>query len=297
MFLPLFFERTKAVATIDYITASLPFEIGDTMNFPKHDIFKIAMTGVKVPRYESGFMLACGALVAVPSEKNARQKTLFQMTGDACAMMRALEVEDTKMLQYLMVECKAKFARLDVAFDTVDPSSWAQRLLWEWRWKQVKTRIKAEPRFYQKEGGGETYYFGAEDSPRQLRVYDKAEELKLLAGIITRVELQSRDALAQQLAHNITSNNNLDWVAAKTIKDFIDFPQVRWYQELLQSGGVKVDKLGRKQTDFQKWWRNDIEDVFRNHYRDDKNGDRMFLRQSLQRMMDTIKKYDGQERE
>lgn len=281
------------MAQIDYITVSLPFEIGDVMNFPKHEAFKIAMSGVRVPRYESGFMLAGGALVAVPSVKNARQKTLFQMTGDACDMTRALGVEDTKLLHWLLVECRGKFARLDVALDTTDPASWAQRLLWEWRWKQVKTRIQEEPRFYQKENGGETYYFGSSESERQLRVYDKAAELGLLSGIITRVELQYRDGQAQHLAQQINSNNNLDWISAKSIKDLIDFPQVRWYQDLLKSGGVVLEKLGRKETDFQKWWKDDIEQVFQNRYRDNKSGDRLFLKQSMDRMKEIIKKYDG----
>lgn len=280
------------MATIDYITVSVPFEVGEVWEFPKHEAFEIAMQTRATSRYEYTYITKVGMMISIPSEKNRRQKCLIEMTGDACSMSRALELQDTKLLQWLMLEAKGKFSRLDIAFDTSDPTSWAQRLLWEWRWKQAKTRITEEPRFYQKENGGETYYFGSASSNRELRVYDKAAEMNLLAGIITRVELQSRKDSAQHLVGQVLEMNNLDWVAARTIKDFIDFPEVRWYQELLKSGGLKLEKLGRKKTDFQKWWKEDIEKVFRNHYRDNRDGDRMFLKQSLDRMKDIIRRYD-----
>lgn len=280
------------MATIDYITASLPYSEDYFLKMPHDPSFNLATQTYPPKRYETAWYLASGALVAVPSKKNARQRILFQMSGDACQMSRALEVEDTKLLHWLMVESRAKFSRLDVAFDTVDPTAWPERLLWEWRWKQVKTHIREEPRSWQKEGGGVTYYFGAETSPRQLRVYDKAAELELLAGLITRIELQNRDDLAQHLVGQVIKLNNLDWVAARAVKDFVDFPQVKWYQETLKSGGLTLDKLGRKKSDFQKWWREDIEKTFQNHYRDNENGDRMFLRQSLERMREIMKKYD-----
>lgn len=269
------------MSKIDYITASIPYDVWDLEKLPLHEAFAAAGQGQKVKRYDFSYYLANGALIAVPSKANARQKVLFQMTGESLAMNRTLGVEDTKLLHWLMVEQRAKFSRLDVAFDTVDPTSWPERLLWEWRWKQCKTRIRDEPRTWKKEGGGETIYFGSETSLRQLRTYDKAADLQLLAGIITRVELQNRDDMAQHLAGLIVRNNELDWTTAAACKELIDFPNVKWYQEMMESGGVKNEVLGRKKTDWQTWFHEEIMSLMVNKYLEDQNGARLFLRREI----------------
>lgn len=280
------------MAHIDWITATIPYHWFDLEKLPLNKAFSIATSAYPPKRYQTAWYLENGALLAIPSHANARQKVLFQMTGDSLEMNRALEIDDLKLLRWLFAEAKARFPRLDVAFDTKDSYSNPDHLLWAYEGGIAKTRIKAPVRSVRNSEGGVTHYFGAADSDRIMRVYDKAKELQLLSEVLTRVELQNRNAQAQHLVSQMVNNNELDWTAAAAVKGLIDFPTVAWFQNLMKSGGVKLEPLGRKQTDWQRYIQKIIEPSFINHYREDDNGDRMFIRQSLQRIQEKIKSID-----
>lgn len=277
------------MAHIDWITATIPYGEFDILDLPNIKAFATAKATYPPPRYETAFYTEGGALIASPSLKNARQKVLFQMTGDSCEMFRELGVPDTKLLYWLMREKKARFPRFDVAFDTDSLFAVPDHLLWAWQDKRVKTRISAPPRTVSEDEHGVTHYFGAASSDRQLRTYDKAAELGLLSEALTRVELQNRGDMAQHLVGEIVRNNELDWTSAAAVKGLIDFPECEWFQKLMQSGGVKLTPLGRKETDWKKYIRDIIEPSYLRHWRDDENGDRLFTETSLKRMQEKMK--------
>lgn len=281
------------MAHIDWITASLPYHTFNLEELPLHPAMVIATTAYPPPRYERAVYLKNGALIAIPSEKNARQKVLYQMTGDSLEMNRELGVTDTKLLYWLFIEHKARFPRLDVAFDTRDSFSDPDHLLWAWDGGLAKTRIKSPVRSIREGERGITHYFGGLESNRILRTYNKGAELQLLNEVLTRVELQNRKEMAQHLVAEIIRNNELDWSAAAAVKGLIDFPTVKWFQDLMKSGGVQLEPLGRKRTDWQKYIREIIEPSFIRHYREDENGDRLFIKQSLKRISDKIKDIDN----
>lgn len=277
------------MAHIDWITSSIPYAQNFLDSLPLHPSMVIAQATYPPPRYEKAYYMKSGALIAIPSEKNARQKILFQMTGDALEMNRTLGVTDLKLLYWLFIEHRAKFPRFDVAFDTRDSFSDPDHLLWAHQDKLSRTRIKAPVRSVREGERGITHYFGALDSPRMLRTYNKAAELKQLWEVITRVELQNRGNLAQHLVSQCVNNNDLDWTAAAAVKQLIDFPTVKWFQELMASGGVILEPLGRKTTDWQKYMKDIIFPSFINHWRDDNNGDRLFVEMQLKELQDKIK--------
>lgn len=279
------------MAHVDYITASLPYDIAIMAHLPDHEAFT-AVTQVKpVPRYEKTWLMRNGALLSIPTEAMARQKILYQAGGEALQETRDLGIEDTKLLYWLVREKEARFPRLDVAFDTDHSDSCPESLYFEWENKRAVTHVRKDPRILL-EGGASTIYFGSTENNRMLRCYDKAAELKLLGQVLTRVELQARNAMAQQLAWQIVENNEIDLTAAAHIKDFIDFPALAWFAALLKAGGVKVAKTGRKKTDWQKYIKNTIIPGIIQHYHDNDIDDRHFIRKTVKELSRHIEKLE-----
>lgn len=265
------------MSNIDYITSSIPYEIAILANLPDHEAFTPVARIKNIPRYETTWLLRNGAMLSIPAQAMARQKILYQASGEAMQETRDLGVADTKILHWLVREKQAKFARLDVAFDTSHPDSCPEALYFEYENKRSVTHVRKPPRILL-EGGASTIYFGSTENNRMLRCYDKAAELKLFGQVLTRVELQTRNAMAQQLAWQVTENNELDWTAASHIKDFINFPELQWYQDLLLSGGIEPIQAGRKVTDWQKYIKNIIIPGIIKHYHDNDIDDRHFIR-------------------
>lgn len=277
------------MAHIDWITASIPYHDYPLTLLPPHDAMQAVTTIAPVPRYETTWILANGATLSRPRRTNKRQKLLFQITGDGLEMNRSLGLDDIGLNRWLVTEVQASYARLDIAYDTDNPLAYPETLYTAWELKQVITHIRTPPKVTM-QSPGFTIYFGSDNGERKLRCYDKAAELGLLSEALTRVELQARDSMAKHLAWNIYHNNELNWTGAKFIKDFIHFPDLKWWCDLLNSGGVEIPPLGRKETDWLAYMKRTIIPSIEQHWIQNDNGERDFIDKMLVQLQEDFRK-------
>jgi len=245
------------MAHIDWLTLSLPYRSDFYHALPEHPAFRIEDEHFKIPRYEQAYTLACGAIFAIPAEDNQRQKILFDASGIPMYEARKIGASDPYMLEQLIYK-GAKFTRIDVAFDTDDETATPLQTKWSWDKKECKTHLRTEPKVIESPKG-DTVYFGDETSERRLRVYDKAKQMDILNQALVRVELQSRNKMANVLARDIVQHGVAPASAAH-IKKVIDFPFIKWWQKLIDDGGTQAGQIPRKsESDVMHWLRTQVE--------------------------------------
>lgn len=99
---------------------------------------------------------------------------------------------------------------------------------------------------------GATCYIGSRESPRLLRVYDKAVE-QGLKTLWIRVELELKKPLAERALSEVVEYGIIEAFKAE-IRGYIQRFDIPWLDDAIVYGvGVLSEPIGRKETDTERW--------------------------------------------
>ena len=221
--------------TRSYNSAQLPKDL-----FPLIPGFKVKKKIGRVRQYEQGYELECGGYLLLNGADNP-QGSLLDLTGEPLFNLRMkYDLSDEIILMHTSnTEQFKRTTRIDYCWNVPGEKVTQFDTLREWNEDRVKSRIRCEPRITGKNNKAEkgvsaketTIYYGSETSDVQVRVYDKAGQMKLLAQALTRVEIQLRNEHARLLS--IDASKSTIKVAAQTkLKKVLDFPALEWWQRM-----------------------------------------------------------------
>ena len=174
--------------------------------------------------------------------------THVEMSGQGC---REFETSGHSWLDLIaIVELdKGKLTRLDIAIDTVDDSLRLTQINYALRQGNIRTQFTktrtTESADITSDGlanKSRTRYFGSGTSRVMFRIYDKAAQMCLQDTKWLRFELQLRDDRATVAAGELLRRQDLGFVAAGIINQYISF--------------IKRDDSNKSRCTLQDWWFN-----------------------------------------
>jgi hypothetical protein len=223
-----------------------------------------------IPHYRQGIDLEpAGKLFWNPADK--QRGSLLSLSGDELHTVRQQsKVTDDELLDRVLRRALA-VTRLDfcITIDAGDPRDLIEQV----RHGNQYTRTQRVTIYQDLAGGmGFTIYFGSPKSKKMARIYDKAAQLKILGQTLTRIELQTRKEVSTEIARQM-SGQGVAKVGRSAIRQFIDFPEVEWYQLALSGLTVEVNLTPRKKTDFMAWLETQVGPAIERRYRQGKYAD------------------------
>lgn len=240
---------------LDYFSGTFPYpEMGRRSRVPLTPFwrqwFDVQDEIAGVGWYRSGAKLYPAGRLYWHGAERSRGSYLV-MAGEDLAVFRDVhKVTDQQFLQKMMLSSQT-VSRLD--FCTNIEAGHPRETRKQFKQGKAKTRVKTCLRNDETgKRNGYTMYFGAHGSDKMLRVYDKIAQLRLDGGVWTRIELQLRNEPAQKMAE-IMRGEDLKAAGKTAIRDFVDFPELPWYQLAVQSDNIEMNLTPRKETNFMRW--------------------------------------------
>jgi len=146
-----------------------------------------------------------------------------------------------------LIQAGFSFTQLDMAIDVINCNLRPQKATEEIKLGRCKTRARKAPRRDDAMEPGYTQYVGKKTSEIFLKLYDKAEEMGIVADH-TRIELTARHARADHAARQIVSGTDFRAMAVA----FADFPAWREWQAIMDVMPVKLPSE-RHETNTERW--------------------------------------------
>ena len=163
--------------------------------------------------------------------------------GQACD---ACPIDHIWLLNHLR-EAGFSFTQLDMAIDAINFNLRPQQATEELAHDRCKTRAKKSPRRDDPRDPGYTQYVGKKTSEIFLKLYDKAEEMGIVADHC-RVELTVRHARADKAAWQIVHGTDF----RSLVVAYADFPAWREWKEVMDAIPVKLPSE-RHETNTERW--------------------------------------------
>ena len=167
--------------------------------------------------------------------------------GGEMEAIRAQGIDSLLWLNIIMPHLR-KVSRMDVACDVPIEIDWS---IFAEDSKLFDSRLKVDTEILGRARKGHTVYFGHPTSEVRIRVYDKAAKLKLLSLALTRVELQTRDKRATQLAKDMRFLGDVAMVGRRAIADRLTVHQEWWKAVTEGTENAEITPIGR--TDGNYW--------------------------------------------
>lgn len=186
--------------------------------------------------YEDGRIL-----LTHPDRPEMGQHLVWQ--GQACDNC---PIDHIWLLNHL-ITAKFSFTQLDMAIDVINFNLRPQQSTEELAHDRCKTRAKKSPRRDDPRDKGYTQYVGKKTSEIFLKLYDKAEEMGIVADH-TRVELTVRQARADKAARQIVHGTDF----RSMVVAFADFPAWREWKAIMDVIPVKLP-AERHETNTERW--------------------------------------------
>lgn len=144
-----------------------------------------------------------------------------------------------------------RISRIDPYIDAIEFALDIGKLTERVENKEVQTFCKSVLHIEEKQGAGETLWFG-KGRPKSMRIYDKAAEQKV-SGDWKRIEVQFRREHARQAGSVITSSKTPEKSIQSVIKGFVDFPTDAIYQAIVGDNLVRTDNERKADTNTREW--------------------------------------------
>jgi replication initiation factor len=209
------------------VPSSLPSKFVECHAFKSYKVGKL---------YEDGRIL-----LTHPNRPEMGEHLIWQ--GQACD---ACPVDHIELLNHLQ-EAGFSFTQLDMAIDAINFNLRPQQATEELAHDRCKTRAKKSPRRDDPRDPGYTQYVGKKTSEIFLKLYDKAEEMGVVADHC-RVELTVRQARADKAAWQIIHGTDF----RSMVVAFADFPAWREWKEVMDAIPVKLPSQ-RHETNTERW--------------------------------------------
>lgn len=236
----------------------------------------------ELPRGGNGYKKqATFSGITVQWDGNSDMGVHIEMSGTGCRTFEGLHGDVWSLFFMELLECDAKFTRIDIALDDFEGllhmrtlESKIRKAYVRSRWKDARilNKIKLESGIYQ----GRTIYFGSPQSRILARFYDKALEQKSkgvenVPDHWVRCELQCRDDRALKVAQYISdlSTQFLGDLSAMFVRNYLEFlnplrgdtnksrwPVCSWWDSfLVYTGKLKLTTEPKKKglDDVRQW--------------------------------------------
>jgi hypothetical protein len=248
---------------LDWITCTFHPKKDISQILPEHSSFVITDQVQARPRYDATYRLDCGGFFS--SSRSDVQGCLLELSGQP---LRALRNAGFNMESQAELAMKARNrSRLDFAVDIVAEGQECtpQRALDDFMSGGIKTKLRPNREITNlKENGGQSVYWGGESSDIQIRIYDKAAEMKMLWEAWTRVEMQVRGRTANAFCYDLASDGvekaGCNWLWHK----FKPLPN-SWLAKCIKAHGKGITEVPRKATSFEAWIEDSIKPSFKKH--------------------------------
>lgn len=244
--------------SVDWFRATIPFE-DTTINLMKRieQYFPAQewREADKIMRpYISG--KSCDYATAMWHDNHAEFGVMLELTGMSLSAYREAG-NDVSALLEMLTRDGWKPTRIDLAIDVLNSGGRPSQIYRAWSKRRLETTARKVTIYQQTSTDakvtGETVYIGARSSPRLLRVYDKAAE-RGTTGDWLRLELELKEGHAVAGTDAII-NAGIQQAALSYLRSAVKTSSVPFMEQLFDDGETfAVEKLGRKKTEFERWF-------------------------------------------
>ncbi len=266
---------------IDWLTVTSSLDLLNDLGLSKFS-FKCSHALPRLAHYESGWGLEPVGKYYESDSK--RQGSMVTFGGQDLQVLRERSHDDG--LTLAEIAPLGNVTRLDFAVDIFDEID-LRELEPFIESSEYYTTFQVSPRRMDgfNKDSGYTVYFGSPRGDRQIRVYDKSVQMKLLNLAWSRVELQARRKRAAQISNDMLSS---DWqqVGKAAIQDCLDFPECGWWSEAMVNSSDDLTQIPKQEPKWQKWMRTQVEPSIENHMLSTK--DRQFIAEFLNRLSEVM---------
>lgn len=245
----------------------LSFSVAPTQEvksiLPQHEQFVITDQVSTRRFYDASYKLFCGGVLSI--SRSEKQGCLVELSGQPLRNLRNAGI--TMQQQVQMAKEARSVTRLDFALDVKEENPlWTpQALLDDYKQGFIITKLKANREITNlKQNGGQSVYWGGESSDIQIRVYDKAAELKLLWQAWTRVEMQVRGRTTNALAYDMATQGPIEAGSSWIWRKFKPSP-ASWLDSCLKTPKKGISEVPRKASSFERWITESIKPAFERH--------------------------------
>lgn len=266
--------------TISYASVNTPSELG----FMDGGVFGAIESIKPLPHYDIGWKLRCGG--QLHSSKDTLQGSRLDLRGDDLENLRAMGLSDAQVLFVTgQNELKKRTTRIDYAWDIFDAGS-VRHVINHWKAGKCKTTFRKAPQGYVDYGtrAGQTAYFGSRKGEQFVRVYDKGTEMGLLKKAWLRVEMQIRNPHAGEF-YGDCIKSSIPMAARTRLLSLVDFPNLAWWKRSIHGELTELGEVPRKQPKWQKWMAGQVKESIIQHWNDNQNEDREFIKAWLDAMI------------
>lgn len=271
-----------ASVLLDWLTVTSGLDLLSRLRSSKFS-FKCGAALPRLAHYSKGWELEpAGKYYQSETE---RQGSMITFGGQDLQRLREQSHDDG--LTLMEIATLGNVTRLDFAidlFDGVNLRELEPLIIGE----QYHTAFKTPPRRMDGFGdrSGYTLYFGSPKSDRQIRIYDKGAQMKLLNLAWSRVELQARRKRALQISSDMLLG---EWeqVGKAAIQECLDFQKCGWWVDATRNTSGELSHIAKPEPRWQRWMRTQVEPSVINHLQSTK--DRQFIEDFIRRIKEATR--------
>lgn len=205
--------------------------------------------------YKDGFRSKYAGIYWHP--EYAEFGVMVECTGADLSQMRADAFMPDGLIEWIE-QRGGRFTRVDFAIDLINTGARPSDVYKAWMKRKVQTPARKITLLQNRNAkgaiDGETVYIGSRQSEKLIRIYDKAKE-QGKGGDWIRVELELKQGHARAFVVSMQRNGAIR-TALSYLRSMIRYSTVEWLEDLFESKYkvFPVAQLGRKETNFERWF-------------------------------------------
>lgn len=186
---------------------------------------------------------------------NHKQGVSVELTGRDLGASRAVHIADEALLAHITA-IAGHISTMDSAIDVYCHKAQPLDIMRAQKRGTLKTTVRSIGIFQssQKRGGkwypADTVYIGDPSSERQIKIYDKAAQLKI-DGDWIRVEMRWRGKYARA-AHIAMLNGGIEETTRAAVLSMVDL-DVQWWRTATYGALTKIEPIHRPETKTLEW--------------------------------------------
>jgi hypothetical protein len=253
----------KTYKNIDYLKVTWKGQQYPESVLPMHDGFEPGDRMSGGTFYETAYRLKCGGMYGYSEDE--KQGIIVILSGEPLRNLREAGFSNEKMVKWALTG--RNVPRLDYAVDVIGGTAKdhsPESLRSAYMRGKIKTRLKLDTSHKDEEiKGGRTIKFGSDKSERQVVVYDKGGQLRLLEEAWTRIEMKVKNEFGKTLAADM-DRAGVAIAGDATLRKLFN-PDVPWVQDALDQTVLELGEVPRKEKNFRNWLNTTVLSSIRNN--------------------------------
>jgi len=249
----------KTAFSFDWFRATVPFDTTAVNIFKRAEDYFPTQVWREIGKRQVPYINGkeCDFCSLQWHDQHAEFGVMLQATGVQLSAMEAAGHDPAVFIEHALRDGYVP-TRVDIAIDLINSGGRPAEIYRAWSKKKLATSARKMTMF-QAQGmgakvGGETVYIGSRSSTKLLRAYDKAAE-RGQEGDWIRIELELKDGHAVA-ATKAALSAGIKRTALSYLRSIIKSSGVPMVETLFRDEyeEIEVTKLGRKKTEFEKWY-------------------------------------------